>query len=114
MLEQSKAVGPWRDRVAGAALENRSGPLMQGAILIRLAFVMHRPTSTPKRSTPPAVKRPDLDKMVRAVFDALTSVVWADDSQVVDVHATKRIAEIGESPGVRIEVRAAESVEVAA
>jgi crossover junction endodeoxyribonuclease RusA len=114
LVEQSKAVGPWRERVAWTARQHYRGSLLQGPIAVRLAFVMHRPTSTPKRSTPPAVKRPDLDKMIRAVFDALTSVVWGDDSQAVEVFASKRLAEVGESPGVRIEVQAATAEERAA
>jgi crossover junction endodeoxyribonuclease RusA len=34
-------------------------------------------------------KRPDVDKWVRAVLDALTATAWADDGQVVELHATK-------------------------
>lgn len=114
LIEQSKAVGPWRERVALTAHQQHHGPPLQGPIAVRLGFVMHRPTSTPKRSTPPAVKRPDLDKLIRAVFDALTGVVWLDDSQAVEVAASKRIAEVGESPGVLIEISAAGVAEAAA
>jgi crossover junction endodeoxyribonuclease RusA len=104
LVEQSKNVGPWRDRVGWWARQNHTGPLLLGAVVLRLEFVMPRPTSTPKRRTPPAIKRPDSDKLQRAVFDALTGIVWKDDSQVVDVHAIKRLAEIGEAPGVHISV----------
>lgn len=105
LVEQSKAVGPWRERVAWTARQHHPGGPLQGPISIRLRFVMHRPAATPKRSTPPAVKRPDIDKMIRAVFDALTHVIWLDDSQAVEVHASKRLAEVGETPGVLVEVR---------
>jgi crossover junction endodeoxyribonuclease RusA len=110
MVEQSKNVGPWRDRVAWWARQIYSGPLLLGAVVLRLEFVMPRPTSTPKRRTPPAIKRPDADKLQRAVFDSLTGIVWKDDSQVVDVHAVKRLAELGESPGARITVGVLEEV----
>ncbi len=43
--------------------------------------------------------KPDLDKLVRCVKDALTSVVWKDDSQVVIVKARKKY---GIRPGVTI------------
>lgn len=33
--------------------------------------------------------RPDIDKLLRAVLDALTSVAYQDDSQVVSVTTTK-------------------------
>jgi crossover junction endodeoxyribonuclease RusA len=88
---------------------------MRGPVVVRLDFVMPRPVSTPKRSTPPAIKKPDGDKLERGVWDALSMAgVWGDDSQVIRWFGSKRIAELGESPGVRIEVRAAEPVEVAA
>ncbi len=68
-----------------------------------LEFRMPRPKSTPK-ATPAAVKRPDLDKLARAVLDAITGTVLVDDSQVVDLSASKRLAEVGESPGALISV----------
>lgn len=105
LLEQSTAVKPWRERVAEvAAMYWRGRPLLTRAIGTRLSFVMPRPSGTSKRSTPPAIKRPDCDKLSRSIFDALTGVVWRDDSLVVDLHATKRIAEVGERPGCRVQV----------
>ena len=104
LVESSKALGPWRERVALAAHSHADG-LMGGPIGIRLKFVMPRPKSTPKRTTPPAVKRNgDLDKLTRAVLDALSNVIYVDDCQVIDMRCTKRIAEIGEKPGVSIEL----------
>jgi Holliday junction resolvase RusA-like endonuclease len=35
------------------------------------------------------VTKPDLDKLARCVLDALTGVVYADDSQVVGINASK-------------------------
>jgi crossover junction endodeoxyribonuclease RusA len=84
MLESSRPVGPWRDRAAlfahNAMLEIGAG-IITTAAAVELSFVMPRPVATSKRRTPPAVKKPDLDKCIRAVFDALTGVVLADDSR---------------------------------
>lgn len=99
MVESSKAVKPWRVDVAWAVRAHFPTPL-DGAVRLELEFVMPRPKSAPKKSTPAAVKRPDLDKLARAVLDAITGVVVADDSQVVELVASKRIAEIGEASGV--------------
>jgi Holliday junction resolvase RusA-like endonuclease len=44
---------------------------------------------------------PDLDKLVRAILDSLTGVVWRDDAQVVDIVARKVYAE---TPGVDIAI----------
>lgn len=99
MVEASKAVKPWRVDVAWAVRAHFPTPL-DGPVRLELEFVMPRPKSAPKRSTPPAVKRPDLDKLARAVLDAITGVVVSDDSQIVELVASKRIAEIGERSGL--------------
>ncbi|MCV7205291.1 RusA family crossover junction endodeoxyribonuclease [Mycolicibacterium peregrinum] len=109
LVESSKEVGPWRERIALAAhnamLETGlSHPIDKCALVVDLAFVMPRPAAAPKRSTPPAIKRPDTDKLARAVLDALTHTVFTDDSAVIDLRARKRLAELDETPGVQITV----------
>lgn len=79
-------------------------PLITDAADVNIEFVLPRPMSTPKRSTPPAIKKPDLDKLARAILDALTHTVIADDSQVVNLRASKRLAELDETPGANIRV----------
>jgi crossover junction endodeoxyribonuclease RusA len=70
---------------------------------LSLFFVLYRPKATAKtRVTPPAIRKPDLDKLARACGDALTSVVYVDDSQIIESHCYKRLAEIDEEVGVRI------------
>lgn len=98
----------WRQDVRDAAQDawGDRGPI-DGPVCVRIDFVMPRPASTPKRSTPPAIRKPDGDKLERAVWDALTHVVWVDDSRVIEWGGSKRLAEIGETPGARIRVRAA-------
>lgn len=104
-MEQSKAVAPWRTSVAWHAAQVYRRQPCTGPVRVVLDFVMPRPTSAPKRSTPFAVKRPDADKLTRAIFDALSEIVWKDDSQVVDVHVRKRIAGPEEQPGALIRVQ---------
>lgn len=104
LLESSEACGAWRQTVAYDVRQVYAGPPLDGPLVVRLRFVMPRPASTPKRSTPPAVKKPDVDKLARAILDALTGVTWRDDSLIVDLHATKRLAELDETPGVFIHV----------
>lgn len=109
-IESSKRVKPWRADIREHLLARWDGPPLDGPVIVRLEFVMPRPASTPKRSTPPAVKRPDLDKLTRAVLDAIGSAgVWGDDSQVVTLRAHKRIAAAGEATGVMIHLSAAVS-----
>lgn len=107
LIESSKEVGPWRERVAIAAhtaMLHADTPIIAGAVSVCLNFVLPRPKSAPKRSTPPAIKRPDLDKLERAILDAITGTIIADDSQVISLTGYKRLAEIDETPGVEIRV----------
>ncbi len=104
MVESSKALAPWRTTVAWhLAQAHRAAPL-DGALFVVLEFVMPRPAACPKRSTPPAVKRPDLDKLIRGCLDAGSAVVWRDDAQIVRLDAKKRIAQLVEQPGAWIRV----------
>lgn len=94
----------WRKLVAVTAAGHWPGPPTEGAVAIRCDFVMPRPLATPARRTPPAIRKPDGDKLERAVWDALTGVVWVDDARVTSWSGSKRIAEVGETPGCRIRV----------
>jgi len=84
---------PWRQAIVDASREVMAGRApLEGPVEVRVAFYLPRPKSAPRRITDPA-KLPDLDKLVRALFDALTAAgVWRDDAQVVHVHARKAFA----------------------
>jgi crossover junction endodeoxyribonuclease RusA len=110
LVESCKAVKPWRSDIRSACVDDRGGPLVffSGPVSVRLEFVMKRPASAPKRMTPAAVRKPDIDKLARAVLDAIGSAgCWRDDSQVVKLLADKRLAEIGETPGCKIRIEEA-------
>lgn len=111
MIESSKALGPWREHVAFAAQHAMAGRgLMSGAIIMDADFALPRIQAI-RKTTPPHTKKPDLDKILRALGDALTGVVYVDDAQIVSYgDSRKRYAEIGETPGVRITVRPFEAV----
>lgn len=105
-VESSKTLPAWRADVRAAVAELVDDqPPITGPVLVELLFVMPRPASTPKSRTPAAVKRPDLDKLARAILDAIGSAgAWGDDSQVTDLHAAKRIAGVDERPGAWITI----------
>lgn len=109
MIESSKYVTTWREDVRAACLQVWGGRApLDGPLLLEVEFVRKRPASAPKRSTPAATTMPDLSKLIRSTEDAITSAgVWVDDARVVQIVASKRIAEIGETPGARIRVVAA-------
>ncbi|MGW5352237.1 RusA family crossover junction endodeoxyribonuclease [Streptomyces sp. NPDC004031] len=106
LIEQSKRVKPWRAAVEDAATAAmtcrhittyggmpmaRPQPL-DGPLSIEIAFTVRKPASAPKRRTtwPTTRDSGDIDKLLRATFDALTTAgAIADDSRVVEVTARK-------------------------
>ena len=109
MSEDSKWTRPWR-----ADIRKSAGELEvyreEGPVGLQLAFTLPRPKSADKGAgklkTPYelAVKKPDLDKLTRAVLDALTAVWYKDDVQVVSALISKQVALPGQRAGVRIEM----------
>lgn len=59
------------------------------AVQVHVCFQFLRPTSGKGRTRVDHTVKPDIDKLLRAVLDALTGVAYEDDSQVVSVIATK-------------------------
>lgn len=106
--EDNPRTMPWRGRIALAAHDYMVAKmlhvLVDVPVVVTLEFVMPRPATAPKTYTKAAVKKPDIDKLCRAILDGITHVVIATDSQVIRLVADKRIAEIGEEAYVRIQV----------
>jgi len=93
MVESSAKVRPWREAVKFAALEVMGDAAqLTGPIAVKVWFVVSKPKSAPKkRKTWPITRSSgDIDKLLRATFDALTDAgVFGDDSQIVQVEAGK-------------------------
>lgn len=81
---------PWQAQVAAVAKKELawSGVVWAGPISLTVCFVMPRPKSLPKKVLY-HLKKPDLDKLLRSVKDALKGIAYVDDSQVIATHATK-------------------------
>jgi Holliday junction resolvase RusA-like endonuclease len=92
---------PWRAVLAAAAwdaMDDDEEPTTE-AVRVHATFYFPRPrhhygtgrnAEVVKPSAPVWVAvRPDLDKLERALLDALTGVVWRDDAQVVAMNAAK-------------------------
>lgn len=95
--QQGEQLKVWRDAVTYLARARWRGAPASGPMKVELSFAMPKPK---KITRPMPTTRPDLDKLVRAVLDALTHArVWEDDSQVVELSASKLYAD---EPGVGI------------
>lgn len=91
---------PWRQEIAATALANDFAPL-EGPVTIMALFYVRRPPSRPKKYREPD-KRPDLDKLLRAVLDALTGIAYHDDGQIVEASIQKSYATADQPEGVMI------------
>lgn len=105
LTSSNKKMKPWRQEVAGTALA-----AMEDAELtcsgkgvpfgLDLVFRFKRPKSV-RKTVLYKTTHPDTDKLIRAILDALTGIVWHDDAQVIEIRAKK---EFGETPGATITV----------
>ena len=94
---KSAELATWRATVGIAAKQAGCKPI-DSPIMIVMRFRIKKP-KTVKREHPTVP--PDLDKQIRSILDALTGIAYADDSQVIDIKATKVYSD---APGVDIEI----------
>lgn len=105
VIHSNKALAPWRRTVAQAADYLVREPFY-GGVTVDLTFFMLRP-KTVTRPHPITRSSYDLDKLIRAVFDALTdSGAIEDDSRVVEVSSRKLYVSKITEAGVNIAISA--------
>lgn len=94
---------PWRQQIAGAALDvigDGARPVFDCPVFVTMTFYRPRPkghygsgvnAGRVKPGSPqfPST-RPDVLKLARAAEDALTSIVYRDDAQIVEEMLRKR------------------------
>lgn len=114
MFDQAKGLDAWRKHVADVAEdEGHAGRNLAGPLNVRLAFHMPRPQAHYRTVQGAKVLRddapswcettPDIDKLARAVHDALTAAkVIADDRHIANA-AQQKLYTAG-SPGVTIRI----------
>lgn len=115
LVSDSRRTAPWRALVVAQARArmgegDRPWEPLEGALRVCLHFTMPAPKRMPPGRVRPEVK-PDLDKLARAILDALTIAgVWRDDAQVVSLRADEWYPgppPALDAPGVRVLVEPA-------
>jgi crossover junction endodeoxyribonuclease RusA len=110
VVDDSPRLRPWRNAVETLARSGWRGRApLAGPVALELAFTLALPKSAPKSwrarprwATPHRRGTGDVDKLARAVLDALGAAgVYADDAQVTRLAAGKAF---GAAPGVRVRV----------
>ena len=104
VVDDCKGNKNWRASVRLAGIKAMAGqPPFAGPIKLVIEYKLKRPTNhygSGKKAgilKPTAeyfhVKRPDVLKLTRSTEDALTGVVWLDDSQIAIEHLTKKYSD---------------------
>lgn len=110
-MKESNAKGlqAWRHAINDEARKARGDDMpLTGPVEVVLYFWKQRPAAEPKRrrTWPIKARSGDADKLLRAVLDALTGVLFADDAQVIHCDVWKDWAgppwHPEQSPGVAV------------
>jgi len=92
-MDSDKRSKEWMQEIKSAAVNAYGGELLSGPVILTCKFFFARPKShfgsgrnaNVLKDTAPEwhTQKPDLSKTTRAIEDALTGIVWRDDSQIV-------------------------------
>lgn len=95
----------WRAVIAAQVAErwHRPPSLMPWRVVCEFCLPRPASVSIKRRSLP--TTRPDLDKLVRSVLDALAGVLWVNDAQVVSLIANKVYAADEQTVGLHFEAQ---------
>lgn len=100
----------WKSQIALALKDLRPEAPIAAPLLVELIFFLPRPKRLMRRADPDGpiahTGKPDLDNLVKAVFDAITTIrVWGDDTQVVQLRAEKFYAGRAGRTGMGLTIR---------
>lgn len=102
ITSDNKRLKPWRQQITDTAMA-QAGEAIEDSrpVEVLLEFYFARPKSAKKRVG--MTVKPDIDKLIRAILDGITGVLFRDDSQVVSVIASKHYDDLE-----RVEISVAE------
>ena len=111
IVDDNRKAAPWRQSVLAAAMRIYTDVPLTGPVVLTAHFYFPRPkchygsgrnADVLKDGAPRHhITKPDATKLLRALEDALTAVIWRDDNQVVEQHVEKMY---GPRPGVLVTI----------
>lgn len=85
-------------------------PMIEGPVEVSIRLIVTPPASWSQKKQREALEgrifpttKPDIDNVVKGIFDACNEIVWKDDKQAVDVRVVKRYGQVARAS---VEVRA--------
>jgi len=89
----------YKDNVS-AQIASQDPVLLDGPVGAKVDFFLPRPKTLPKKVVH-HIKKPDVDNLIKGVFDACKGILWHDDTQVVSLSCSKYY---GDPPRVMLEI----------
>lgn len=99
----SKQLKPYRKLIADRYRES-AGPFFETYTPVKVTVTFWMKAPKKPKAFAPSTKKCDLDKLQRAVGDALTGVAYADDCQITSWVATKRYVDDESQEGLTFKV----------
>lgn len=107
MRESSQRVKPWREAVTKAAIQAGDDAALLGPLTppyrVEVWFFIQKPRTT-RATHPVAPTIGDLDKLMRAVGDALTASGLIQDDRFIVKSSQEKAWAVGEKPGAIVRV----------
>ena len=111
-LPQDHPVWAFKSTARYSASQVYQGAPLEGPLFVHAVFVMPRPKALCwKRKPMPRqwhTAKPDSDNLQKALYDALSGMLWRDDRQICQSRTDKVIASGDEAPRVEVTVNVLE------
>ena len=99
----------YKNYIRLAASEHKPEKILEGPLSMKVTIYRPSLKSFSKKKALLAesgqirpITKPDVDNYIKGIKDALKSVIWKDDSQVVELHASKYYSQ---NPRIEIEIK---------
>jgi crossover junction endodeoxyribonuclease RusA len=114
ITDSNRNLKSWQSLVADAAsraiAEQPDWQILEGGVRLTLAFYLPRPKALAKKILA-HTKAPDCSKLIRSTEDALSGIVYRDDSQVIEIVAGKFYTGPTDSPHCNVSVEPTSGVQ---
>ena len=108
-VPKTHPVTQYKLELQAACAKQYAGDPLNGPLEVKFMFVMPRPKSKCWKTRPTPRERhfgkPDWDNLCKSTADALTGILWCDDSQICVGSTEKWVAAGDEHPHVVVTVR---------
>jgi Holliday junction resolvase RusA-like endonuclease len=92
----------WKDSIRLQALAHKPAELLDCPLSVKAVFRLQPPKSKRKKDIY-ASKKPDIDNLIKGLFDALEGIIYTCDSRIVELETRKQYSST--RPGVWVSIK---------